>query len=52
MTILKLFARGQDFLDTTTWKASQRKLERGRIIKKDTPVWISFAYLFRIMVDV
>lgn len=51
MTISKLFASGQDFLDTTPWKASQRKLERGSFIKKDTPIRISFAYLFRIMVD-
>jgi len=51
MTIPKLFASGQDFLDTTTWKASQRKLERGGLIKKDSPIRISFAYLFRIMVD-
>lgn len=51
MTISKLFASGQDLLDTTTWKASQRKLERGGLIKKDSPIRISFAYLFRIMVD-
>lgn len=51
MTISKLFTSGQDFLDTTTWKASQRKLERGGLIKKDSPIRISFAYLFRIMVD-
>lgn len=51
MTISKLFASGQDFLDTTPWKASQRKLERGGLIKKDSPIRISFAYLFRIMVD-
>lgn len=51
MTISKLFASGQDLLDITTWKASQRQLERGGFIKKDTPIRISFAYLFRIMID-
>lgn len=51
MTITKLFASLQDILDTTTWKTSQRKLERGGLIKKDSPIRISFAYLFRIMVD-
>ena len=51
MTVSKLFASGQDILDTTTWKVSQRKLERGDFIKKDTPIRISFAYLFRIMID-
>lgn len=51
MTISKLFASIQDLLDTTSWKVSQRKLERGNFIKKDTPIRISFAYLFRIMID-
>lgn len=51
MSIPKLFASIQDIWDTTTWKTSQRKLERGGFIKKDTPIRISFAYLFRIIVD-
>lgn len=51
MTIPKLFASLQDILDTNTWKTSQRKLERSGLIKKDTPIRISFAYLFRIRVD-
>lgn len=51
MALPKLFASVQDILDTTTWKTSQRKLERGGFIKKDTPIRISFAYLFRIIVD-
>lgn len=51
MTISKLFASVQDLLDTTTWKVFQRKLERGNFIKKDTPIRISFACLFRIMID-
>lgn len=51
MTSTKLIASLQDILDTTTWKTSQRKLERGGFIKKDTSIRISFAYLFRIMVD-
>lgn len=38
----------QDLTDTTNWKEAQRKLQRGKIIKRDTIVRISFAYLFRI----
>lgn len=44
----ELLASLQDLVDTTEWKVSQRKLERGGFIKKDTLVRISFAYLFRI----
>lgn len=40
----------QDLFDTADWKVSQRKLERGKIINKDTIVRISFAYLFRIKI--
>ena len=40
----------QDLSDTTNWKTSQRQLLRGGIIKKDTIVRISFAYLYRIKV--
>ena len=40
----------QDLFDTTDWKVSQRKLVRGGFIKNDTPVRISFAYLFRIKI--
>lgn len=46
----KLFESLQNLRDTTDWKISQRKLERGGFIKKDTPVRISFAYLFRIKI--
>ena len=45
-----LFASFQDLFDTTDWKVSQRKLVRGGFLKKDTPVRISFAYLFRIKI--
>lgn len=38
----------QDILDTTNWKASQRKLKRGGLITDNTIVRISFAYLYRI----
>ena len=38
----------QDLTDTTNWKEAQRELQRGKIIKGDTIVRISFAYLFRI----
>ena len=40
----------QDLADTNIWKSSQRKLERGGILKKDDIVRISFAYLYRIKV--
>ena len=40
----------QDLSDTTDWKTSQRKLERGGFIKGDTIVRISFAYLYRIKI--
>lgn len=46
----ELLASLQDLVDTTEWKVSQRKLERGGFIKKDTLVRISFAYLFRIKI--
>ena len=38
----------QDFFDDTNWKTTQRKLQRGGLLKGDTLVRISFAYLFRI----
>ncbi len=40
-----------DFFDTEQWKASQRKLERAHILKDNTMIRISFAYLYRIKVD-
>ena len=40
----------QDLTDTTNWKEAQRKLQRGNLIKGDTIVRISFAYLFRIKI--
>ncbi len=40
----------QDLLDTTNWKVSQRKLKRSGIIKNDTIIRISFAYLYRIKI--
>ena len=40
----------QDFLDTSDWKSSQRKLKRGGFIRDDTEIRISFAYLFRIKI--
>lgn len=45
-----LFHRIQDLMDTTNWEASLRKLKRGGMIKDETPIRISFAYLFRIKV--
>ena len=40
-----------DLTDNKSWKSSQRKLIRCGILQKDTPIRISFAYLFRIKVD-
>lgn len=40
----------QDLLDTTSWKASQRKLKRGGFITDNATIRISFAYLYRIKV--
>ena len=36
--------------DTSNWMVSERKLLRGGFIAKDTPIMISFAYLFRIQI--
>ena len=41
----------QDLLDTTNWKVSQRRLERGGFITDDTIIRISFAYLYRIKIS-
>lgn len=51
ITLAPLWASIVDFTDNTNWKASQRKLQRGKIIDKNTEVRISFAYLFRIKVN-
>lgn len=40
----------EDLFDTANWKISQRKLQRGKLIDKNTLIRISFAYLFRIKV--
>ena len=40
-----------DLADNENWKVTQRKLKRAGILQKDTPIRISFAYLFRIKVD-
>ena len=48
--IEKVWFACQDIADSTDWKSSQRKLLRSGIIKKDTLVRISFAYLYRIKV--
>lgn len=40
-----------DCTDNSTWKEQLRVLMRKQIIKKDDPIRISFAYLFRIKVD-
>ncbi len=38
----------QNIFDTTNWKMSQRKLQRGGFITDNTIVRVSFAYLYRI----
>ena len=48
LSLPKLLQLFQDLSDTTTWKASQRKLKREGTITDDTLVRISFAYLYRI----
>ena len=40
-----------DCVDNSTWKEQLRMYMRKQIIKKDDPIRISFAYLFRIKVD-
>lgn len=40
-----------DLYDNMGWKISQRKLERGGLITKETVIRISFAYLYRIKAD-
>lgn len=45
-----LMYKMQDLLDTTSWKASQRKLKRGGFISDNTIIRISFAYLYQIKV--
>lgn len=45
------FQKIQDCCDTKKWQSSLRKLWRGKILKKDSLIRISFAYLFRIKID-
>lgn len=40
-----------DCADCSTWKEQLRMYKRKQIIKKDDPIRISFAYLFRIKID-
>ena len=46
----KLISAIQNLLDANDWKTSQRRLERGKFIKDDTIIRISFAYLYRIKI--
>lgn len=48
--IPKNIEKVQDCLDGKKWQPSLRKLWRGKILKKDSLIRISFAYLFRIKV--
>ena len=45
-----LYHSVQDLFDNTSWKSMQRKYERAGVIKKDTVLRISFAYLYRITI--
>ena len=45
-----LYHSAQDLFDNTNWKSMQRKYERDGVIKKDTVLRISFAYLYRIKI--
>lgn len=49
-TIPEIWHSIQDLADTNAWKTSQRRLERGGILKENDIVRISFAYLYRIKV--
>lgn len=49
--IPKNIEKVQDCLDIKRWQPSLRKLWRGKLLKKDSLIRISFAYLFRIQVD-
>lgn len=40
-----------DITDNTDWKTSQRRLERAKMINKNTKIRISFSYLFRIKIQ-
>ena len=48
--IEKVWCAVQDLRDTSNWKISQRRLERGGFISDDDIIRISFAYLYRIKV--
>ena len=50
LLIPKNIEKVQDCLDTKKWQPSLRRLWRGKILKKDSLIRISFAYLFRIKV--
>ena len=50
-TVPALWHSIQDLTDTTKWKISQRRLLRGGMIREDTIIRISFAYLYRIKID-
>lgn len=40
-----------DLNDNKSWKSAHRKLKRAGLLRRDTPIRISFAYLFRIKID-
>lgn len=51
LTIPYMITSIEDIFDDCNWKESQRKYERGKFIRKEDKIRLSFAYLFRIKID-
>ena len=51
LTIPYMITSIEDIFDDSSWKESQRKYERGKFIRKEDKIRLSFAYLFRIKID-
>ncbi|AXN35085.1 SMODS-associated NUDIX domain-containing protein [Latilactobacillus curvatus] len=49
--IMPFLSSCRELSDNKNWKVSQRKLEKGNLLQRNTKIRISFAYLFRIKVD-
>lgn len=48
LTIPYMITSIEDIFDDSNWKESQRKYERGKFIRKEDKIRLSFAYLFYI----
>lgn len=46
----KAWDAGEDLFDESNWETTLRRLLRGKVLKKDSLVRISFAYLYRIKI--